>query len=112
MSPFEMVTVSDTLKAQDSNFIQIHKSIPFVPEKQGQDQRTPGEHILRGEYEDVPISQHEEAILKSAFRLIQASVDVMSSNDWLSLARAAMELAMWARTPTSYNCPTSHMTSS
>ena len=25
MSPFEMVTVSDTLKAQDSNFIQIHK---------------------------------------------------------------------------------------
>ena len=25
ISPFEIVTVSDTLKAQDSNFIQIHK---------------------------------------------------------------------------------------
>ena len=38
-----------------------------------------------------------------AFRLIQAFVDVLSSNNWLSLARAAMEpaqivtQAMWGK---------------
>lgn len=49
------------------------------------------------------LQQDTEAILTKATRLIQASVDVLSSNGWLSPAVAAMELsqmvtqAMWSK---------------
>ena len=39
------------------------------------------------------LQQDTELILSKAIRLIQASVDVLSSNGWLSPAIAAMELA-------------------
>ena len=49
------------------------------------------------------LQQDTELILSKAIRLIQASVDVLSSNGWLSPAIAAMELAqmvtqaMWSK---------------
>ena len=49
------------------------------------------------------LQQDTESILTKATRLIQASVDVLSSNGWLSPAVAAMELsqmvtqAMWSK---------------
>merc|ERR1711902_351043 len=49
------------------------------------------------------LQQDTEMILSKAIRLIQASVDVLSSNGWLSPAIAAMELAqmvtqaMWSK---------------
>ena len=39
------------------------------------------------------LQQDTELILSKAIRLIQACVDVLSSNGWLSPAIAAMELA-------------------
>ena len=39
------------------------------------------------------LQQDTELILSKAIRLIQASVDVLISNGWLSPAIAAMELA-------------------
>ncbi|KAG8141197.1 putative U5 small nuclear ribonucleoprotein [Naja naja] len=55
------------------------------------------------EYENIPIRHHEDNLLRQAIRLIQACVDVLSSNGWLSPALAAMELAqmvtqaMWSK---------------
>ncbi|RMX47508.1 hypothetical protein pdam_00002126 [Pocillopora damicornis] len=55
------------------------------------------------EYERLPIRHHEDTTLKQAMRLVQACVDVLSSNGWLSPALAAMELAqmvtqaMWSK---------------
>jgi hypothetical protein len=49
------------------------------------------------------LQQDTEIILSKAIRLIQACVDVLSSNGWLSPAIAAMELAqmvtqaMWSK---------------
>ena len=49
------------------------------------------------------MQQDTEIILSKAIRLIQACVDVLSSNGWLSPAIAAMELAqmvtqaMWSK---------------
>ena len=61
------------------------------------------------------LEQDTEAILVKAIRLIQASVDVLSSNGWLSPAVACMELcqmmtqAMWSKD--SYLKQLPHLTS-
>ena len=61
------------------------------------------------------LQQDTEGILSKAIRLIQASVDVLSSNGWLSPAVAAMELsqmvtqAMWSKD--SYLKQLPHLTS-
>ncbi|KAL1501017.1 hypothetical protein ABEB36_006422 [Hypothenemus hampei] len=59
--------------------------------------------LLQAHLYCAELQSNTEVVLAKAIRLIQASVDVLSSNGWLSPAVAAMELAqmvtqaMWSK---------------
>lgn len=95
---------------EDSILKQLHAKVPNkIPEPKFNDPHVKANLLFQAHLSRMSLSAElqsdTEEILGKSIRLIQACVDVLSSNGWLSPAMAAMELAqmvtqaMWNKDP-------------
>ena len=95
---------------EDSILKQLHAKVPNkIPEPKFNDPHVKANLLFQAHLSRMSLSAElqsdTEEILGKSIRLIQACVDVLSSNGWLSPAMAAMELAqmvtqaMWSKDP-------------